>query len=188
MRVIGGSFGGTILNAPKTRATRPTADRLRESLFSILGSRLDFSGVRVLDVFGGTGALGLEAVSRGADFALFMEIAALPRALIRRNAETCGVLGRCKIYRRDATRAGARPSSAGPAFDLVFCDPPYGKGLAEKALAALRDGDWLAAGAVAVVEESRKTDFLPPQGFAEIDRRVYGDTQVIFLQRKEIKA
>ena len=186
MRVVGGSFGGTILRAPKAAHIRPTSARTREALFSILqsgkaGDGEDaFANLRVLDLFGGTGALGLEALSRGAAFALFIDTAASARGFIRANAEACGVQGRIKIYRRDATRLGARPAL--PAFDLVFIDPPYGRGLAEHALAALMQGDWLAAKARLVVEEAKRSQFVAPDGFAQTTRRTYGDTELIFLQ------
>ena len=183
MRVVGGSFGGTILRAPKAAHVRPTSARTREALFSILQSEVGgaLADLRVLDLFGGTGALGLEALSRGAAFALFIDNAASARGFIRANAEACGVQGRVKIYRRDATRLGARPAAL-PAFDLVFADPPYGRGLAEAALAALMQGDWLAANARLVVEEAKRSQFVAPDGFAQTTRRTYGDTELIFLQ------
>ena len=129
MRIVGGEFGGTVLSAPKGRTTRPTGERTREALFSVLASQADFSlaRARVLDLFAGTGALGLEALSRGGDFCLFVENDTRVRGTLRDNCDACGVLGRTKIYRRDATRLGPRVSTAGPVFNLVFADPPYGK-------------------------------------------------------------
>lgn len=184
MRIVGGDFGGTPLSAPKGRTTRPTGERTREALFSILAAQADLSlvGARVLDLFAGTGALGLEALSRGGDFCLFVENDMRVRATLRDNCDTCGVLGRTKIYRRDATRLGPRVASAGPAFNLVFADPPYTKQLAEAALGALAGGDWLAHQATIVVEEDRRAGFEAPAGFSETQRRSYGDTELVFLK------
>ncbi len=184
MRVVGGKFGGTVLAAPKGRTTRPTGERTREALFSILEARPDYSLVnaRVLDLFAGTGALGLEALSRGADFCLFVENDTRVRGVLRENCEACDVIGRSKIYRRDATRLDARTSSAGPPFDLVFADPPYGKALAEVALTAIAQGNWLASNALVVVEEDRRAAFTPPVDFTQSERRTYGDTELVFLE------
>jgi 16S rRNA (guanine966-N2)-methyltransferase len=182
MRIVGGRFGGRMLKAPSSQAIRPTADRLRESLFNILahGYGDPVAGARVLDLFAGTGALGLEALSRGAAFALFVDDRAEARALIRANVESLGVGGGTKIYRRDATRLGV-PNPIEP-FTLGFLDPPYGRRLAEKALASARDGGWLVSGALVVVEEAAAAGFAPPPGFAEEERRAYDDTQFIFLR------
>jgi 16S rRNA (guanine966-N2)-methyltransferase len=136
----------------------------------------------VLDLFAGTGALGLEALSRGARSCLFVDDHAESRALIRRNVETLALTGVTRIFRRDATRLG--PAERMGPFDLVFADPPYGKGLAERALASAREGGWLASGAVVVVEESADAELSAPEGFAEIDRRRYGDTLVVFLRAR----
>src|SRR5581483_11525653 len=154
MRIVGGRFRGRTLAAPKSQAIRPTADRLREALFNILIHAYGdpVTGARVLDLFAGTGALGLEAMSRGASFALFVDEGAEARALIRGNVEALGLGGATRIFRRDATRLGA----AHPVepFALVFLDPPYGRGLAPKALASARAGGWLLPGALVVVEEA----------------------------------
>lgn len=183
MRIVGGRFRGRAIAAPSHAGLRPTADRVRESVFNILLhgiDGLDLEGARVIDLFAGTGALGLEALSRGAACCLFVEEAVEARALIRSNVEAMGLMGVTKIYRRDATTLG--PAAPHQPFDLAFLDPPYGKGLAEKALQALLDGNWLKAGAVAVVEERVTETVSLPQGFAEVDRRSYGDTQVIFAR------
>ena len=184
MRIVGGRFRGRVLTAPKSQAVRPTADRLREALFNILGHAYGdpINGARVLDLFAGTGALGLEAVSRGAAFALFVDDGAEARALLRSNIDALGVGGVTKVYRRDATRLG--PLGPLAPFTLVFLDPPYGRGLAERALASAREGGWLSANAVAVVEEATEATFMPPAGFDEIERRDYGDTQLVFLRSK----
>ena len=183
MRVVGGRLRSRALAAPKSDAIRPTADRLREALFNILIHSFDdpVTHARVLDLFAGTGALGLEAMSRGAAFALFVDDGAEARALIRGNVEALGLGGTTKIFRRDATRLGA----AHPVepFTLCFLDPPYGQGLAEKSLASARDGGWLLPDALAVVEESVEAKFSAPDGFSEIARRGYDDTELIFLRR-----
>jgi 16S rRNA (guanine966-N2)-methyltransferase len=183
MRIVTGRFRGFALAAPRSQAIRPTSDRVREAIFNILAHGIDdfeLEGARVLDLFAGTGALGLEALSRGATHAHFVEDSVEARGLIRRNIETLGLTGATKIYRRDATRLGEigtlRP------FGLLFADPPYGKGLAEKALAAARAGGWLRDGAIAVVEERADAEFSPPEGFLPLDRRIYGDTAVHFLR------
>jgi 16S rRNA (guanine966-N2)-methyltransferase len=182
MRVVGGRLRGRALAAPQTGAIRPTADRLRESLFNILAHAYGdpVSGARVLDLFAGTGALGIEALSRGAAFALFVDDAAAARGLIRENVATLGLGGVSKIFRRGATKLGA----AHPVepFSLVFLDPPYGQGLAEQALIAARDGGWLARDALAVVEEAAKAELAPPAGFEELERRVYDDTALTLLR------
>src|SRR3954465_4478922 len=154
MRLVGGRLRGRALAAPKSQAIRPTADRLRESLFNILMHAYGdpVRGARVLDLFAGTGALGLEAISRGAAFALFVDEGAEARALLRQNVEALGVAAATRIFRRDATKLGP-PHPVGP-FSLVFLDPPYGKELAEKALLCAREGGWLTAEALIVVEES----------------------------------
>ncbi|MBM3530854.1 MAG: 16S rRNA (guanine(966)-N(2))-methyltransferase RsmD [Alphaproteobacteria bacterium] len=183
MRIVGGRFGGRPLSAPKSRAIRPSADRLRESLFNILAHAYGdpCAGARVLDLFAGTGALGLEAMSRGAAFALFVDDGAEARALIRGNVDALGLGGATKIFRRDATRLG--PVGTEP-FTLAFLDPPYGQGLAERALASVCDGGWLAPGALVVVEEAAAAGFAAPEGFEELERRSYDDTALVFLRAK----
>lgn len=182
MRIVGGRLRGRALMAPKSQAIRPTADRLRESLFNILAHAYDdpLTGARVLDLFAGTGALGIEALSRGAAFTLFVDDGAEARALLRGNVEALGLGGSTRVFRRDATRLGA----AHPVepFSLVFLDPPYGKGLAEQALTSAREGGWLTPGALIVVEEAGDANFTPPEGFEELERRDYDDTQLVFLR------
>jgi 16S rRNA (guanine966-N2)-methyltransferase len=184
MRIVGGRLGGRPLAAPKSQNVRPTSDRLREAVFNILAHRYDdpVTNARVLDLFAGTGALGLEAMSRGAVFALFIDDGAEARALLRQNVETLGLGGVTRIFRRDATRLGAvHPNQP---FGLVFLDPPYRKGLAEASLASLRDGGWLLPNALAVVEEAADAGFAAPDGYAEIERRRYDDTEFTFLRLK----
>src|SRR5712691_6952570 len=182
MRIVGGRLGGRTLAAPKSQNIRPTSDRLRESLFNILahGYGDPIAGARVLDLFAGTGALGLEAMSRGAAFALLIDDGAEARALIRQNVEALGLGGVTRVFRRDATRLGA--AHPNEPFGLIFLDPPYRKGLAEKSLASLHDGGWLAPDALAIVEEAADAGFAAPDGFAEIERRRYDDTEFTFLR------
>jgi 16S rRNA (guanine966-N2)-methyltransferase len=182
MRVVGGSLRGRVLAAPKSQSIRPTADRLREALFNILVHAYDdpITGARVLDLFAGTGALGIEALSRGAAFALFVDDGAEARALLRENVATLGLGGTSRIFRRDATKLG--PAHPVEPFSLVFLDPPYGKGLAEQALASARAGGWFVPDALIVVEESKKSAFAAPAGFAEAERRPYDDTEFVVLR------
>ena len=182
MRVVGGSLRGRTLAAPKSQSIRPTADRLRESLFNILIHAYDnpIAGARVLDLFAGTGALGIEALSRGAAFTLFVDDGAEARALVRENVATLGLGGTSRIFRRDAAKLG--PAHPVEPFALVFLDPPYGKGLAEQALASARAGGWLKPDALVVVEEAASAKFVAPEGFAGIERRRYDDTEFVVLR------
>jgi len=182
MRVVGGRLRGRNLASPASREIRPTADRLRESVFNILIHAYGdpISSARVLDLFAGTGALGIEAVSRGAAFALFVDNGTEARALLRNNVEALGLGGVTKVFRRDATNLG--PAHPVEPFSLVFLDPPYGKGFAEKALASLRDGGWLTKEALVVVEEAKAAAFSAQEGFAELERRSYDDTEFVFLR------
>ncbi|AVO38871.1 16S rRNA (guanine(966)-N(2))-methyltransferase RsmD [Pukyongiella litopenaei] len=184
MRIIAGRFRGRALAAvgkgDAGAHLRPTTDRVRESLFSVLTHLDVLDGARVLDLFAGTGALGLEALSRGAAQVTFVDDGRAAAALIRRNVDLTGSAGDTALIRRDATRLGA---CAGAGFDLVFLDPPYGRGLGHKALAAALAGGWIAPGALVVWEES--TEMAPPEGFALEDRRRYGDTHVTLLSRDQ---
>jgi len=180
MRIVGGRFRGRALIAPPRADTRPTSDRLRETIFNILEhGDYPLAGASVLDLFAGTGALGLEALSRGAKFALFVEESATARAAIRANIEALGLTGATKIFRRDASALGVMPPRAGDPFALVFLDPPYGKGLVRPALEGLRDGGWLAPLATLVIETGADETLVLPSGFVERDRRRYGDTMLM---------
>lgn len=184
MRVVGGRLRGRALAAPKSQAIRPTADRLRESLFNILIHAYEnpIADARVLDLFAGTGALGIEAISRGAAFALFVDDGVEARSLLRANVEALGLGGVTRVFRRDATKLGVvHPVEP---FSLVFADPPYGKGLGEQALASARDGGWLTPQALIVVEEAVAAAFKAPEGYEEIERRAYDDTEFVFLRIK----
>jgi 16S rRNA (guanine966-N2)-methyltransferase len=180
MRIVGGRFGGRTIKGPSSDAIRPTSDRMRESLFNILahGLDLELEGTRVLDLFAGTGANGLEAISRGAAYAVFVDIGAEARGLQRGNIEALGLGGITRILRRDATKLG--PVSPFEPFDLAFCDPPYGQGLGEAALASAVAGGWLKPGALVVLEERANSAAALPAPIAEIDRRKAGETQLVF--------
>jgi 16S rRNA (guanine966-N2)-methyltransferase len=182
MRVVGGRLRSRPIAGPKGPGLRPTTDRLREALFNILQHAYGdpVQGARVLDLFAGTGALGIEALSRGASFALFVDDGVEARALLRQNSESLGLGGVSRIFRRDATKLG--PAHPIEPFSLVFLDPPYGKGLAEKALVAADEGGWLKPDALIVVEEAAEIGFKAPEGFDELERRAYDDTELIFLR------
>ena len=182
MRIVAGKFRGKQLTSPSDDSIRPTADRVRESMFNILASRLGpvFDGVRVLDLFAGTGALGLEALSRGASHVTFVDTGAEARGLIRDHIEAFGAGGITKLLRRDATDLGV-PGTFGQ-FNLVFLDPPYGKGLGERSLAHIAANGWLAPDATLVFEESVDAPIDIPAGFTLEDRREYGAAAVHFLK------
>jgi 16S rRNA (guanine966-N2)-methyltransferase len=185
MRIVAGQYKGKPIAAPEGRSTRPTSDRARESVFNILEHAPwvpEVRGARVLDLFAGSGALGLEALSRGAAFCLFVETDEAARGAIRDNVETLHLFGCTRIHRRDATDLGPRPSSAGAPFDLVFLDPPYAKGLGERALAELVAHGWLAHGAAVVFERGEAEPDIQPEGFEPIDERRYGAAKVLFLK------
>ena len=185
MRIIAGNLRGKTLasvgKGDPGAHLRPTTDRVRESIFNLLlgGAYGDpIAGARVLDLFGGTGALGFEALSRGAEHVTFVDDGVKARALIRTNIDLTRSQGATKVFRRDATRLG---DLQGEPFDLVFLDPPYGKGLGEKALAAALAGGWLTPDALIVWEESSPLS-VPPE-LRQHDQRKYGDTIVTILGR-----
>jgi len=182
MRIVGGKLRSRPIAGPKSDAVRPTSDRLREALFNILTHSYGnpVTGARVLDLFAGTGALGIEAISRGADYALFVDEGVEARALLRDNVESLGLGGVTRIFRRDASRLG--PAHPLDPFSLIFLDPPYGKGLAEKSLISARDGGWLMPEALLVVEEAADAGFKTPEGFVELERRRYDDTEFAFIR------
>ena len=189
MRIVGGAYRGRALAAPPGLATRPTSDRAREAIFNVLAHAPwspGLDGARVIDLFAGSGAMGLEALSRGAAFCLFVETEAAARGVIRDNAEALAaqgeLFGRTRIHRRDATDLGPRPGADGPAFDLAFLDPPYGKGLGERALASLAGGGWLADGAIVVFERGADDALGDMAGFETLDERRYGAARVLFAR------
>jgi len=183
VRIVGGKFKGRSICAPAGHDTRPTTDRVREAIFNRLEHGVaDFTikDSRVLDLFAGTGALGLEALSRGSRHVHFIDNSDIARGMIRRNADALGVIGQCKLWRRDASSLGScTPMSP---YSLVFLDPPYGKGLAETALKSLVAGSWLAQNAVVVVEEAAKVDVALPDHLALLKEQRYGDTKVLILR------
>jgi 16S rRNA (guanine966-N2)-methyltransferase len=184
MRIIGGKLKGRVLAGPASAAIRPTSDRLRETIFNILahGYGDPVEGARVLDLFAGTGAMAIEALSRGASCALLVDKSTEALALVRSNLASLGLSGSAQVLRRDATRLGTAPP--GERFDLAFLDPPYGKGLVGPVLEALRNGDWLEQGALIVVEEAKSAEIPLPEGFGSIEARTTTDTQVRFLRRE----
>ncbi|WMS41093.1 16S rRNA (guanine(966)-N(2))-methyltransferase RsmD [Acuticoccus sp. MNP-M23] len=180
MRIVGGDRRGTAIVAPKGDATRPTTDRMRETIFNIVAHRYGDRLVegRVLDLFAGSGAMGLEALSRGAAFALFVENATGARGALRTNIDALGAAGRTRVWKRDATRLG---TATLPPFSLVFCDPPYAQGLGAVALTGAASGGWLTADGIAVLEEKRGA--LPEEvpGLTRLDVREVGDSAVGFF-------
>ncbi|HZZ88544.1 MAG TPA: 16S rRNA (guanine(966)-N(2))-methyltransferase RsmD [Caulobacteraceae bacterium] len=198
MRIVAGTFRGRMLVAPKGHSTRPTADRTRQALFNVLEHAPwapPLEGARVLDIFAGSGALGLEALSRGAAWCRFVDRDEAARAAIRANADALGVAGRMRIDRRDAATLAARSDADDAPFDLAFLDPPYGKALAEAALERLAAGGWLATGAIVVVElgAAEELRLQPGTGSADpvpdrarpfelLDQRVWGAARVAFLR------
>ena len=185
MRIVSGEFRGRTLSAPPGEATRPTSDRARQAIFNIL-EHAPWSGgmrdLRVIDLFAGSGALGFEALSRGAAFCLFVETDEAARGAIRETVDSLGLFGRTRVHRRDATDLGVRPGADGPAFDLAFLDPPYGKGLGEQALARLGEGGWLQPGAILVFERGAGEPGFEVAGFEALDARDYGAAKVHFLR------
>ncbi len=189
MRVVGGVHRGRTLVAPAGSTTRPTSERVREALFNILAHGVSDAdkqplpqGARVLDLFAGSGALGLEALSRGATRVLFVDNAPAARAAIRENVETLQAAGATKLYRRDASSLGPMESNCGGPFDLVFLDPPYHSGLIEPALNGLCEGGWLNPNAVLVIEMARDESLPGCPGYTELDRRIYSDTMLVILR------
>ncbi len=182
MRVVGGEFRGRTLTAPDSLAIRPTTDRVRESLFNVL-MHLDGEPIeqaRVLDLFAGTGALGIEALSRGARFCLFVDDGVESRGILRTNIEALSLNGRTKVFRRDATSLG--PATPHEPFNVVFADPPYRKGYGEKALRSAADNSWLAHGALVVLEEAADAPLRLDEDFLLFDTRNYGDTIIRFYR------
>jgi 16S rRNA (guanine966-N2)-methyltransferase len=184
MRIIGGTRRGTVLAevgaGDPAAHLRPTSDRVREAIFNLLINGTHGNpvpGARVLDLFAGTGALGLEALSRGASHVTFVDDGKVAEGLIRANVAKLRVEGETRLLRQNATRLG--PNTGTPAT-LVFLDPPYGKGLGEAALTSAAKGGWIAPGAMIVWEEA--TAPLAPAGFTQIDQRRYGDTLVTLLR------
>ena len=188
MRIVGGMFRGRRLATPRGRSIRPTSDRVREALFDVLQHGLQSirrgswpRDAHVLDVFAGTGALGLEALSRGASHVTFIEKDSAACLVIERNARTLRATEQVTLLRRNALRPAAPPSGA-PVADILLMDPPYRSDLAAPALKALRARGWIARDGVSVVEMAADESLEPPRGFALADERRYGDTVLLFLR------
>ncbi len=185
MRIVAGSLKGRSIVAPEGQGTRPTSDRARQAVFNVLEHAAwaePLDGLRVIDLYAGSGALGFEAISRGAAFALFVETDDEARGAIRENADAYGVMGRTRVHRRSAVDLGVRPGSDGEAFDLAFLDPPYRKGLGEQTLARLLEGNWLRPGAVVVFERGSDEPEIDTPGYRRLDARDYGAARVLFLR------
>jgi 16S rRNA (guanine966-N2)-methyltransferase len=185
MRIVSGDLRGRAIITPEGQNTRPTSDRARQAVFNILEHAPWADGVRdkrVIDLFSGSGALGFEALSRGAAFCLFVETDEDARGAIRENVDAFGLFGSTRVHRRDATALGIKPGADGPPFDLVFLDPPYAKGLGEIALARLIEGGWLAPGALVMFERGVSEPPFAVEGFQALDVRDYGAARVHFLK------
>ena len=185
MRIVAGSLKGRSIVTPEGQGTRPTSDRARQAVFNVLEHAAwaeSLEGMRVMDLYAGSGALGFEALSRGAAFALFVETDEEARGAIRENADAFHVMGRTRVHRRSAIDLGARPRSDGEAFDLAFLDPPYRKGLGELTLQRLLEGQWLQPGAFVVFERGSDEPEIDTPGYERLDARNYGAARVLFLR------
>ncbi len=188
MRIVAGSLKGRAIVTPEGQNTRPTSDRARQAIFNVLEHAPWAEGLheaRVIDLYAGSGALGFEALSRGAAFCLFVDTDDGARGAIRENMDAYGLFGRCRVHRRSATDLGPRPGSAGEAFTLAFLDPPYAKGLGEQTLARLLEGGWLAPGAIVVFERGSDEPEIDTPGYERLDARDYGAARVLFLRASE---
>ncbi|HEV2082648.1 MAG TPA: 16S rRNA (guanine(966)-N(2))-methyltransferase RsmD [Brevundimonas sp.] len=185
MRIVAGSLKGRAIVAPEGQGTRPTSDRARQAIFNILEHAPwaeGLTGARVIDLYAGSGALGYEALSRGAAFCLFVETDDGARGAIRENMDAYGLFGRTRVHRRSATDLGPRPGSAGEAFTLAFLDPPYRQGLGEQTLARLLEGGWLAPDAIVVFERGVDEPEIETPGYVRLDARDWGAARVLFLR------
>ncbi|MBD3817986.1 16S rRNA (guanine(966)-N(2))-methyltransferase RsmD [Brevundimonas sp. 3P9-tot-E] len=191
MRIVAGQYRGRAIVTPEGQNTRPTSDRARQAIFNVLEHAPWAEGLheaRVIDLYAGSGALGFEALSRGAAFCLFVDTDDGARGAIRENMDAYGLFGRCRVHRRSATDLGPRPGSAGEAFTLAFLDPPYAKGLGEQTLARLLEGGWLAPGAIVVFERGSDEPEIDTPGYERLDARDYGAARVLFLRASEASA
>jgi 16S rRNA (guanine966-N2)-methyltransferase len=186
VRIVGGEFRGRPLAVPKSNEIRPTADRTRESLFNILSHAYPdaIDGTRMMDLFAGTGAVGLEAASRGCRHVLFVESSVEGRGLLWENIDSLGLHGRTRMLRRDATDLGS-VGNLEP-FDMLFADPPYGKGLGEKAFAAAANGGWLVPGALAILEERADVVVSVPSSYIFLEERTFGDSKMHFFRYQPV--
>ena len=187
MRIVAGSLKGRAILAPEGQNTRPTSDRARQAIFNVLEHAPWAEGLRearVIDLYAGSGALGFEALSRGAAFCLFVDTDDGARGAIRENMDAYGLFGRARVHRRSAIDLGERPGSVGEAFDLAFLDPPYAKGLGEQTLQRLREGQWLKPGAIVVFERGSDEPDIDTPGYERLDARDYGAARVLFLRKE----
>lgn len=185
MRIVAGTLKGRAIVAPEGKATRPTSDRARQAVFNVLEHAAwaePLQGARVIDLFAGSGALGFEAMSRGAAFCLFVETDETARGAIRENADAYGIMGATRVHRRSAIDLGGRPGSDGEAFDIAFLDPPYGKGFGEQSLQKLIEGNWLKPGALVLFERGSDEPEIETPGYEWLDARDYGAARVLFLR------
>jgi 16S rRNA (guanine966-N2)-methyltransferase len=185
MRIIAGKHRGRAIRVPRTEGLRPTADRVREALFNILAHGIDWTGLegaRAIDAFAGTGAYGLEALSRGAAYVTFLDIDSTALLAIRRNAAAIGEARNVALLKLDASRLPPPPGAAATPCDLAFLDPPYESGLAVPALQGLASRRWIGPGAVVVIEVAAREPLAPPPGFLVLDERVYRAARLVFLQ------
>lgn len=182
VRIVGGKFAGRVLFAPVGQSIRPTSDRTRESLFNILASREEqfWTNKRILDLFAGTGALGIEALSRGAKAAVFVENSVEGRGLLQKNIEAFELQSIGRILRRDATKLGNIGTML--PFDIICADPPYGYCLGERAFVAALRGGWAKAGTLFVLEEKKEAIIHLPDIFYLDDERFYGETAIRFYK------
>ena len=188
MRIVAGQYRGRAIVTPEGQNTRPTSDRARQAIFNVLEHAPWAEGLheaRVIDLYAGSGALGFEALSRGAAFCLFVDTDDGARGAIRENAEAFGLFGKTRVHRRSATDLGVRPGPIAEAFDLAFLDPPYGKGLGEQTLARLIEGSWLKPGALVVFERGSDEPEIDTPGYQRLDARDYGAARVLFLKVAE---
>ena len=185
MRIVAGRLKGRAIVAPDGQGTRPTSDRARQAVFNVLEHAAwaePLDGARVIDLYAGSGALGFEAMSRGAAFCLFVETDDEARGTIRENADAYGVMGASRVHRRSATDLGVRPGSDSEGFNIAFLDPPYGKGLGEQTLTRLLEGNWLKPGALVVFERGSGEPDIETPGYERLDARDYGAARVLFLK------
>lgn len=182
MRIIAGKFRSKKLTSPKGDDIRPTSDRVRQSIFNIISSRLDhdFSEQRVLDLFAGTGAMGIEAISRGASEVVFVDNGLEARSLIRSHIDSFGIGGQARLLKRDALNLGKNEKCI--PFNMIFIDPPYGKNLGKAALNAALENGWIADGAIIILEEKARQEIEFSDDLELIDRRKYGNSEVYLLR------
>ena len=184
MKIVAGKFKGRTIKTPTGLETRPTSQRMREALFNVLQHGIpdvSLEDARILDLFSGSGSLGIEAISRGAKYCIFVDESLPARAALRENIDALGLGGQTRIFRRDATRM--KPAGNLGAFDIIFADPPYDKGLGEAALLRVLEGGWLEPGGIFVLEERKTAEIKLPDGVEILDQRTHGEAQVLIIKQ-----